>query len=137
MRDDHLTKKEKCKYHTQNRCSFSAKSCWNSHESSEPEKESENHEQNKCFSCHMSFNTRNGMMRHKKQRHIEEVRECLKFRTGDCGFSNEFCWNKHTIESHKINTHDEQVFHKRSGKMVPPGNTSPNQNHTESLAGKN
>ena len=36
------------------------------------------------------------MLRHRKLKHIEEVSECLKFQSGDCGFSDAYCWNKHT-----------------------------------------
>ena len=77
LRDDHGQKKEICKYFRQNRCSFSAKVCWNSHGEQSRTMHSVSSDTNKCFSCHMVFSTKNGMMRHKKIKHIEEVKECL------------------------------------------------------------
>ena len=77
LRDDHGQQKEICKYFRQNRCSFSAKVCWNSHGEQSRTMHSVSSDTNKCFSCHMVFSTKNGMMRHKKIKHIEEVKECL------------------------------------------------------------
>ena len=64
------------------------------------------------------------MMKHKKLKHIEEVRECSKFKEGECGFSDQYCWNIHTKNNH-MEEHDreiskEQDFHKIIDKAVPP-----------------
>ena len=83
IRDDHKEKKEKCKYYQQNRCSFSAKACWNSHEERGNKSHPVNIEQNKCFTCQMVFSTKHEMMKHKKLKHIDEVTECIKFQTDD------------------------------------------------------
>ena len=72
----------------------------------------------------MVFNTKHGMMKHKKLKHIEEVRECSKYKRGDCGFSDKYCWNIHIVSNHK-EEHDnsvvqEQDFQKTIEKPVPP-----------------
>ena len=74
----------------------------------------------------MVFSTKHGMMKHKKLKHIEEVKECSKFQTGDCGFSETFCWNRHTMTEHTSKTHEEQEqdFHQRPENLAPPERTS-------------
>ena len=87
----------------------------------------------------MMFTTRNIMMRHKKLKHIEEVRECYKFQTGDCGLSDKFCWNKHTNSNQNDTEHKEkdQGFHKRTPNAAPPEKGSSSPNCTENLAKRN
>ena len=78
----------------------------------------------------MVFSTKHKMLKHRKLKHIEEIRECEKFQTGDCGFSDEFCYNKHSknLREHNKSGHnednyiEEQDFHKSSENLVPPGN---------------
>ena len=142
IRDDHNTKLESCKYYKQNMCSFSSNTCWNSHDEKALEKQGPqqlNSGENKCHNCHMLFTTRNIMMRHKKLKHIEEVRECYKFQTGDCGFSDKFCWNKHSNKNLNDNEHTEknQGFHKRTTNAAPPEEVSSSQKSTENLADRN
>ena len=60
-------------------------------------------------------------MKHRKLKHMEEVSECLKFQTGDCGFSDAYCWNKHTAiqDNHNreaqniVEIETNQDFHKK------------------------
>ena len=87
----------------------------------------------------MVLTTRNGMMRHKKLQHIEDVRECYKFQTDDCGFSDKFCWNKHTSINHENTEHEEQDqgFHRRPANAAPPEKGSTGQICAENLAEKN
>ena len=77
----------------------------------------------KCFSCHMSFNTKHNMMKHKKIKHIEEVKECSKFKEGNCGFSDQYCWNihkaKHMVE-HDEEITEDQDFHQSRNQSDPP-----------------
>ena len=74
----------------------------------------------------MVFNSRQGVMRHKKLRHIEEVMECPRFLEDQCGYSNEYCWNKHTSKKHVKNFHvgDESIsnlgFHRDSVNLDAP-----------------
>ena len=126
-RDIHKESKESCVYFKQNRCSFSAKTCWNSHEAN-------NHDNKiteiKCFSCHMVFGTKHKMLRHRKLKHIEEIKECENFQSDECGFSDNFCYNRHSrnLSNHNLEGHSEennisnQDFHRSSENLVPPGN---------------
>ena len=128
VRDEHQEKRKLCSYYQQNRCSFSAKSCWNSHEVRPYSAKSINKEENKCFSCSMTFNTRNGVMKHKKNKHIEEIKDCSKYLKGDCGFSDEYCWNRHASNKNNNNsinnskTITNQDFQRGSGTQDPPEN---------------
>ena len=78
----------------------------------------------------MVFSTTPGMLKHRKLKHLEEVKECFKFQEGTCGFSDYYCWNKHTVEVniHIKNSHRENVsiskqdFHKSPQNLAPPGN---------------
>ena len=82
----------------------------------------------KCFSCHMSFDTKHNMMKHKKLKHIEEVMECSKFKEGNCGFSDKFCWNRHITKHKDPLMHDtneveneiNQDFHSNPVNLAPP-----------------
>ena len=128
-RDNHEVKKQICKFYQQDRCSFSAKGCWNSHETNKNENtRPTNREEYKCYSCHMIFNSKMGMMKHRKLKHIEEVSKCQKFQTGDCGFSDKFCWNRH-ITKHKdplmhdtneVENETNQDFHSNTVNLAPP-----------------
>ena len=100
IRDEHKIKRKLCSFYKQSRCSFSAKSCWNSHDARESPEKQINKEENKCYSCSMVFNTRNGVMKHKKLKHVDEIKDCSKFLTGDCGFSDDYCWNRHASSKH-------------------------------------
>ena len=134
-----------CSYFKQGRCNFSAKSCWNAHETavSLSARKSRNNKNGdfKCYSCHMEFNTKHGMMQHKKLKQIEEVRECSNYKSGDCGFSDKYCWNKHTSSNH-IEDHDEEIpknqdFHKTIEEPIPPSNGNQNQKSVENLEYRN
>ena len=129
-RDDHKTKTKVCSYYKQGRCQFSATSCWNLHQSKEVLHKPIQNEENKCYSCHMVFKTRQGVMKHKKLKHIEEVKECPRFIEGDCGYSDDYCWNKHTLNNPIKNVHNEgsknseQDFPKSPANLDPPENSN-------------
>ena len=65
------------------------------------------------------------MFKHRKLKHIDEVPECRKFQVGECGFSNNYCWNKHTNKVHETSASSaEQDFHRGPKNMDPPENTN-------------
>ena len=132
LRDNHNIKKGICKLYQQKRCSFSSKGCWNSHDESSNEiQKSDRTGQNKCYTCHMDFSSKTGMMKHRKLKHMEEVSECLKFQNGDCGFSDAYCWHKHTAiqDNHNreaqniVEIETNQDFHKSPENLAPPEHT--------------
>ena len=129
MRDNHEKAKSVCIYYKPNHCSFSDTSCWNSHET-QAKQGTEDKEDNKCFTCQMMFKTKSGMFKHRKLKHPDQVPPCRRHQTGNCGFSDEFCWNKHnaTLDKHTEKTHEinasteDQDFHKSHENMEPPEN---------------
>ena len=129
IRDNHEETRDVCIYYQQSWCNFFASECWNSHKAKQNEVRG-NKEDFKCFSCQMVFKTKSGMFKHRKLKHIEEVPECRKYQVGECGFSKEFCWNKHTNKEHESSSPlADQVFHRGQGNLDPPENTSSNQKY--------
>ena len=57
----------------------------------------------------MMFKTKSGMFKHRKLKHPNQVPVCKRYQTGYCGFSDEFCWNKH---NEHIDRHTEQIHEK-------------------------
>ena len=49
-----------------------------------------------CKICEEKFETRNGMMMHRKKYHLEKVNTCWNFESGSCQFSNDLCWFRHS-----------------------------------------
>ena len=124
IRDHHEEARGECIYYQQGRCNFSESECWNSHRAKEVEVRP-NKEDFKCFSCHMMFKTKSGMFKHRKIKHIDEVPECRKYQVGECGFSNNYCWNKHTNKEHETSAPSvNQDFQKGPGNLDPPENSS-------------
>ena len=130
IRDVHKEKKEPCKYFKQGRCNFSAKNCWSSHEENEGNRISSNKEDIKCFSCPMTFSTKPAMLKHRKLKHIEEVKECSKYQSGECGFSDTYCWNKHTakLNNHIKKSHKQNVPLSTEDFREFPQNQDPPEN---------
>ena len=61
----------------------------------------------------MEFKTKSEMFKPRKLKHIEEVPDGRKYQVGECGFTKEFCWNKHTNKDHESSaTLADQVFHR-------------------------
>ena len=104
IRDDH-GKKQDCSFYRANRCNY-GNSCWNLHN------DSPNTELFTCFSCKEGFNTLNGLMSHRKKKHVELLKQC-KPKSGSCRFENnpDRCWFIHGD------------FRKVLKHQVPPGNS--------------
>ena len=49
-----------------------------------------------CKICEEKFETRNGMMMHRKKYHLEKVNTCWNFESDSCQFSNDLCWFRHS-----------------------------------------
>ena len=71
------------------------------------------------------------MFKHRKLKHPDQVPVCKRYKTGDCGFSDEFCWNKHKepIDRHTEKIHEQsgsvevQDFHKSQENLEAPENS--------------
>ena len=80
-------------------------------------------------------------MKHKKLKHIEEIKDCSKYLTGDCGFSDEYFWNRHAANKKNNNSNNNsktinnQDFQRGSGTQDPPENLS--LKNMENLAERN
>ena len=86
---DYHEKKENCVFYQANRCKFGS-TCWKSHN------ENPNKEPFSCFSCKEGFNTINGLMSHRKKKHIELCKPCRP-KNEMCRFEEnpERCWFIH------------------------------------------
>ena len=108
---------EICEHFLKDKCSFSAKTCWNLHQkpnskhSSTEKTSSSDIEVIKCYTCNEAFRTRNKMMKHRKKAHIELVKECRENVKNDCDFTTDTCWYKHS---------NPQDFQQDPDNMAPP-----------------
>ena len=75
-------------------CKFGPRNCWFRHK-----KIIRNNGQKekvlKCRTCEQIFNTKNHLMKHRKQEHSENVESCCNAANESCTFGAESCWFKH------------------------------------------
>ena len=108
--------KESCRHFMRGRCKFSDEECWLSHGKKQAPKvqRQETKEDIKCYVCEQTFNTRNGLMRHRKQYHPEGLRKCKDDEQGKCEFGPKRCWYMH------FNDVEGQVFQSAPVNLEPP-----------------
>ena len=107
-----------CEYFLKGTCRFNPpKKCWGLHK--KPTTISTEKETITCYVCKDRFRTRNGMMQHRKLKHIEVVPECREFDNGKCDFTDKekMCWYKHNKAKP---TQEEQDFQKVPSNLAPP-----------------
>ena len=79
---------EVCEYFLMGKCKFMPpKVCWLLH--TKTVQQSRDQSTIECHECKEKFKTRNGMMRHRKQFHIEVVPECKEYRLESCDFAGQ------------------------------------------------
>ena len=127
IRDKHDRTNE-CKFFKKGSCRFPQKECWNKHISisasnltiTEPKSI-------ECFTCKNKFNSKNEMMIHRKEIHLEKVRTCKD--QVSCGFKH--CWFLHSIQPIEAQTkricekdqpESESNFQKAPEQPKPPFN---------------
>ena len=107
-----------CEYFLKGTCRFNPpKKCWALHK--KPTSPLKEKEAIICYVCKERFRTRNGMMQHRKLKHIEVVPECREFSLGNCDFTDneKECWYKH---KNTTQTQEEQNFQKVTENLAPP-----------------
>ena len=120
-RDNHEVT-EICQHYEKGTCRFMPpKRCWLLHKEKTPEETQRPKisEEVSCYVCKQNFRTRNGMMRHRIQYHIEVVPECREFMQGKCDFTGKekACWFKHTEKGTNSSTSD---FQESADNLAPP-----------------
>ena len=103
---EHYSSVAPCNKFAENSCPFVEDTCWWSHKAREISSEKLH-----CFICGKSFNSKMELMRHRKKEHLHLVKECTKYKNGKCGFQNDFCWFKHTldIDQDRKNVNEESI----------------------------
>ena len=79
----------------------------------------------KCNFCESRFEAKSDFMRHKKQKHVENVPVCEKFKKGICLRNEIQCWYRHHhVESgdshHQHSGQQQQVFQSAMENPFPP-----------------
>ena len=124
---------KKCKNFKDGSCVY-GKECWYIHEEElmdVDESFSETKKGAECFSCNCcdeTFDTKNILMKHKKEYHRENVSKCELFKAGNCGRLDSSCWFIHEKETAKVLVKDTKdshennntVFQEVSPKQAPP-----------------
>lgn len=130
---EHASLVAPCRKFSENSCPYLEESCFWTHS----EKRVLDENNIACIICGKSFKSKTELMIHRKKEHINTVRECDKFKEGRCGFTENFCWFKHSrnmINEQNINDNDifenleenveselkESVFHKAQERLKPP-----------------
>ena len=73
----------------------------------------------KCYICGNVFKTKDGLKKHRKNEHPENIQVCEKFISKKCDRTDEECWYKHKLESTPSNK-QSQVFHEVPSNPPPP-----------------
>ena len=119
---------KKCRNFPLNSCTFGSE-CWYVHEetlnlpnqSNVEEIPSVSLDQNKCNSCGIEFNSRQVLMKHKKEIHLASVLTCANFKAGNCSRSEDECWFKHySSDESEFSKTEEQVFCEAKVDPFPP-----------------
>ena len=88
---EHLNSVAFCKSNLEGNCPYSSELCWWNHEK-KPTKEKDSIQ---CFVCGENFKSRANVMVHRKDKHVNIVRNCNKFKERICRFTAESCWYTH------------------------------------------
>ena len=91
-----------------------------------------------CYICDEQFKTKSDLMIHRKNKHGNMVRVCLKFLENNCRRQDTFCWFSHkevameTDSNENKNKNDKKeedlsVFWKELGNKEPPLETKSKQ----------
>ena len=91
-----------CRNNLLGKCSFTSEMCWWNHEKSQNDQNSSV----ECFLCGEPFDSKAGMMIHRKSVHKSKVRKCTNFMQNNCKFENKACWYMHDQEEMDI---DEDI----------------------------
>ena len=83
-----------CENYKENRCSFSSDKCYWNH----TEKVALTDGMVCCYTCEETFESKNKMMIHRKNKHEALVRVCENFKDNNCKRQNNFCWFIHKDE---------------------------------------
>ena len=120
-KNNHMESVAYCRNFEVGNCSFTSESCWWNHEIKSDS------DSIKCFICGMSFETKNGMMVHRKQMHSNIIKPCTQFLKRSCRFQDELWWFKHDMEEEStslgenlIETESESDFQKAQQNHKPP-----------------
>ena len=90
----HSSTVAQCRNNIAGNCSFSSKMCWWNHD------DIQNGDPGsiQCFVCDESFESKKGMMIHRKAYHRSFVRTCTNFLQNKCRFESSSCWFLHEEE---------------------------------------
>ena len=99
----HEDKVGDCRSYSKGTCTYSRETCWWKHDKCFNEGEFS------CSYCEKTFVSRSDLMKHRKNKHIEEVESCTYARNGSCHFSNQDCWFIHeeNIPTDKMGIKDQ------------------------------
>ena len=83
----------------------------------------------KCYICKEKFKTRDIFMKHKKEKHLDNVQICDNFLKNNCHRNDGGCWYKHNTEEPKqanLNPPPEkkQGFRAARSDPFPPDHVS-------------
>ena len=74
----------------------------------------------KCYICTTDFGSKESFMKHKKQKHQDNIQSCTQFESGTCPRSEEECWYKHSSRAEPYPAENEQVFRNVPSAQFPP-----------------
>ena len=69
-----------------------------------------------CHFCDETFETKDSIMKHRKQAHKEKVKQCIYFSAGNCNFDNDSCWFDHSKTGKSLLNDDSEIKCKHCGK---------------------
>ena len=94
---EHIGSVAICKSNLEGNCPYSFELCWWNHEKKQPK----DMDSIQCFVCGKNFKSRANVMMHRKEKHLNIVRNCVRFKERICRFTAESCWYVHKDERHE------------------------------------
>ena len=95
-----------CKNYQEEKCPFSSEKCWWNHNL---KLELENKAAAVvCYVCDEKFESKSELMFHRKNKHEERVRACIRFLEKNCRLQDSFCWFLHKEVAMETDSYEDK-----------------------------
>ena len=114
---------KRCRNFPDGKCTF-GKDCWYVHAEDlmdTDESFKQDHTKHECYNCHIEFDTKDKLKKHKKLEHAESVKKYEKFLGNKCERDDTHCWYIHKYsKSSSSPSQKDQVFCEDQKNPFPP-----------------
>ena len=112
-KNKHIEMVAMCRNSAEGKCIYSSDKCYWKHM-----KESSDCPNIECYVCNETFPSKDSMMKHRKVKHANIVKDCNKELNDGCTLGDEKCWFKHNRKTN--NSEEEQLLTQSDFQEVFP-----------------